>query len=50
MSDQVRDFADKVFREELLKPDNLRDLLKARVPHLVDGFDFARMEFFETSR
>ncbi len=45
MTDPVRDFADKAIREALLKPENLRDLVKARVPHLVDGFDFTRAKF-----
>jgi hypothetical protein len=48
MSDQVRDYADKAFREALLKPDNLRDLLRAQVPDLVDGFDVSRARVVQT--
>lgn len=38
----MRDYADKAIREALLDPDNLRDLLRARVPELADGFDCTR--------
>lgn len=40
MPEPVRDFADKIMREALQAPANLRDLLRARVPDLADGFDF----------
>lgn len=43
MNDQVREHADKAFREALRKPDNLRELIRARVPELADGFDFEQM-------
>jgi hypothetical protein len=36
-------FADKAMRDALLKPDNLRALLRASVPHLAEGFDFTRV-------
>lgn len=45
MTEPVRDDADKVMRDALLKPDNLRDLLSATVPQLVDGFDCAQARF-----
>lgn len=43
MNEQVRDYADKALREALRQPDNLRDLIRANVPGLVDGFDFEQM-------
>src|SRR5258707_213823 len=38
----LHDFADRSIRERLQNPANLRDLLRDVVPHLVDGFDFAK--------
>ncbi len=45
MVEPVRDYADKVMRDALLKPDNLRDLLSATVPQLVNGFNCAHAHF-----
>jgi len=41
----MRDYADKTIRESLLQPENLRDFVHARVPHLADRFDFAQRKF-----
>jgi hypothetical protein len=43
----LHDFADRSIREQLQNPANLRDLLRDVVPHLVDGFDFAKSEFLK---
>src|SRR5262249_30508119 len=43
----LHDFADRSMREQLQNPANLRDLLRDAVPHLVDGFDFAKGEFLK---
>ncbi len=48
MPESVRDFADKVMRDALLKPDNLRDLLSRTVPDLLGGFDCARAQPYPT--
>jgi hypothetical protein len=44
----MRDYADKAIRKELLNPDNLRDVIHARVPELVGGFDFTRVQHVPT--
>lgn len=40
----LHDFPDRAFRELLRDPGNLRNLLAAIVPHLVDRLDFSRLE------
>jgi hypothetical protein len=44
----MRDYADKAIRKELLNPDNLRDVIQARVPELASGFDFTRVTHVPT--
>jgi hypothetical protein len=41
---EVRDFSDRVLRELLSKPANLRGFLGDVVPDLVNRFDFEKMQ------
>src|SRR4051812_32682338 len=44
-SEPPRDLADRVIREALQHPDNLRAFLRQAVPALADGFDCERRRF-----
>src|SRR3954465_347152 len=41
----LRDFPDHAMRRMLEDPANLRDLVAAALPHLVDRLDFSRVEY-----
>lgn len=45
--DLLRDFPDRAVREMLEDPKNLRELIAAVLPDLVDGFDFSRAELLK---
>src|SRR5437879_6058862 len=46
-SDPIRDHVDRMIREALKQPDNLRDFLEYAVPDLAAGFDFTRARLIE---
>ena len=50
MSEEIeysRDFADRIYRESLKKPENLRDLVSAVLPEIAGGFVFERAELLD---
>ena len=38
----IHDYADRMFRESLQQPDNLREFLREVLPDLADGFDVSQ--------
>ena len=42
-----RDFADRIYRESLKNPENLRDLISAALPDIATGFQFDRAELLD---
>src|SRR5207244_13220953 len=50
MSEEIeypRDFADRIYRESLKKPENLRDLVSVVLPEIAGGFVFERAELVD---
>ena len=45
-----RDFADRIYRESLKKPENLRDLVSAVLPDFSGGLVFDRAELLDVRK
>ena len=53
MSEEIeypRDFADRIYRESLKNPENLRDLVSAVLPDISSGFVFDRAELLDVRK
>ena len=46
-SDTPRDLADRLIRQSLRQPENLRDFLRQVVPDLADGFVFESLQLLD---